>query len=213
MFSFTCTWDSDIKFSIRYLFSRAWEDFRTCCREPSCHPIKVSRIILRFTDPWRNFYVSLFGFYFNGIFIIWIGVGQSRYVWRLLQSQHAISTRCSTGVSFPPEQFGVSVTRGWRQHTWCLHLVYNVQTFCERSFINVDQKSGVHTVTFGEINHPQNPPNVVKFSRWQLQLTVLWRHKLFPSLTHSSHTVLYGTQSSAPPAAGTCLFCGPFYFW
>lgn len=36
---------------------------------------------------------------------------------------------------------------------------------CERSFINVDQKSGVHTVTFGEISHPQNPPNVVKFSR------------------------------------------------
>lgn len=106
MFSFTCTWDSDIKFSIRYLFSRAWEDFRTCCREPSCHPIKVTRIILRFTDPWRNFYVSLFGFYFNGIFIIWIGVGQSRYVWRLLQSQHAISTRCSTGVSFPQNSSG-----------------------------------------------------------------------------------------------------------
>lgn len=89
----------------------------------------------------------------------------------------------------------------------------NVQTFFERSSINVDQKSGVHTVTLGEISHPQNPPNVVKFSRWQLQLTVLWRHKLFPSLTHASHTVLYGTQSSAPPAAGTCLFCGPFYFW
>lgn len=116
------------------------------------------------------------------------------------------------GSASPRTVRGLSDT-GWRQHTWCLHLVYNVQTFCERSFINVDQKSGVHTVTFGEISHPQNPPNVVKFSRWQLQLTVLWRHKLFPSLTHSSHTVLYGTQSSAPPAAGTCLFCGPFYFW
>lgn len=98
------------------------------------------------------------------------------------------------------------MTRGWRQHTWCLHLVYNVQTFCERSFINVDQKSGVHTVTFGEISHPQNPPNVVKFSRWQLQLTVLWRHKLFPSLTHSSQQYYMGPSLQHPLQRALAFF-------